>query len=154
MGNETRWPRPPVSPPLQKGGPHLAHLGIYIEEEAGSRAVLCDCHCGPMYYFPVSLMPQGDFVMCWVSDCGRCYNKSLGYFRLRTARPTSGRIDEGTRSMAPCPNENCATCSSMAVTRSDDASRGEDENCWYCFDCGTEFPHNDVGGLWNGCCEV
>jgi hypothetical protein len=151
MGNETRWPRPPVSfdaPPFQKGGPHLAHPGIYIEEEAGSRAVLCDCHCGPMYYFPVSLMPKGDFVMCWVSDCGRCYNKSLGYFHLRTPKPTLGRIDEDTRSLALCPNETCSTSSSMAVTRSDDASRGKDKTCWYCFDCGTESPRRNVRGIW------
>jgi hypothetical protein len=25
-------------------------------------------------------MPKGDFVMGWVSECGRCYNESLGYF--------------------------------------------------------------------------
>ena len=99
-------------------------------------------------YFPVSLMPKGDFVMCWVSDCGRCYNKSLGYFHLRTPQPTLGRIDEDTRSMALCPNENCSTCSSMAITRSDDASRGKDKTCWYCFDCGTEFPRRNVRGLW------
>ena len=151
MGNETRRPRPSVSfdaPPFQKGGPHLAHPGIYIEEEAGSRAVLCDCHCGPMYYFPVSLMPKGDFVMCWVSDCGRCYNKSLGYFHLRTMRPILGRIDEDTRSMALCPNEHCPTCSSMAITRSDDPSSGEDKTWWYCFDCGTEFPLRNLHGLW------
>jgi hypothetical protein len=151
MGNETRWPRPSVSvdaPLFQKSGLHLAHPGIYIEEEAGSRAVLCDCHCGPMYYFPVSLMPDDDFVMCWVSDCGRCYNKSLGYFHLRTTRPTLGRIDEDTRGMAICPSENCPPCSSMAITRSDDGSKGEDETCWYCFDCGTEFPRRKVRGLW------
>jgi hypothetical protein len=151
MGNETRWRRPSVSsegPPLQKGGLHPAHPGVYIEEASGGRAVLCDCHCGPMYYFPVSLMPEGDFVMCWVSECGRCYNKSLGYFHLRTTSPTLGRIDEGTRTMALCPNEHCPTDSSMAITRSDDAFSGEDQTCWYCFDCGTEFPRRNVRGLW------
>jgi hypothetical protein len=151
MGNETRWPHPSVSsdaPPFQKSGVHLAQPGIYIEEEVGSRAVLCDCHYGSMYYFPVSLMPKDDFVMCWVSDCGRCYNKSLGYFHLRATRPTLGRIDEGTRSMTLCPNENCPRCTSMAITGSDDASRGEDKTCWYCFDCGTEVPRSKVGGLW------
>jgi hypothetical protein len=65
----------------------------------GGRAILCDCHCGPMYYFPVSLMLEGDFVMCWVSDCGRCYNNALGYFNLRTTRPAVARIDGGTRSV-------------------------------------------------------
>jgi hypothetical protein len=73
MGNETRWPRSSVSfdtPPLQKGGLHFAHPGIYIEEELGCRAALCDCHCGPMYYLSISLMPKGAFVMCWVSECG------------------------------------------------------------------------------------
>ena len=80
MGNETRWPSSSVAfddPPFQKGGLHPAHPGIYLEEEGG-RAILCDCHCGPMYYFPVSLLPKDDFVMCWVSECRRRYNKSLG----------------------------------------------------------------------------
>jgi hypothetical protein len=151
MGNETRWPRPSLSFDAlssQKSGLHLAQPGIYIEEEVGSRVVLCDCHCGPMYYFPVSLMPKNDFVMCWVSDCGRCYNKSLGYFHLRTTTPTFGRIDEGTRSMTICPNESCPRRSSMAIIGSDDASRGEGTTCWYCFDCGTEFPRGKVRGLW------
>jgi len=65
MANETRWRRPSVSfdaPPFQKDGRHLAHPGISIEQSAGGRAILCDCHCGPMYYFPVSLKPQDDFV--------------------------------------------------------------------------------------------
>jgi hypothetical protein len=151
MGNETRWRCPSVSsegPPFEKDGLYLAHPGIYVEEEGGSRAILCDCHNGPMYYFPVSLMSKGDFVMCWVSDCGRCYNKSSGYFHLHATSPTLGRIDEDTRSMALCPNENCPTCSSMAITRSDDASRGEDKTCWHCFDCGAEFPRRNVGRLW------
>ena len=105
MANETRWRRPSVSfdaPPFQKDGRHLAHPGISIEQSAGGRAILCDCHCGPMYYFPVSLKAQDDFVMCWVSECGRCYNKSLGYFHLRPTRPTLSRVDEDTRSMALC----------------------------------------------------
>jgi hypothetical protein len=150
MGNETRWRRPSVSsqdPPSENRDLHFAHPEIYIEETMGDRPVLCDCHCGPMYYLAVSLMPRRDFVMCWVSDCGRCYNKSLGYFHLRTTRPTLERIDEDTRSMALCPNENCSTCSSMAITRSDDTSSGEGKPCWHCFDCGTEFPHHKVRGL-------
>jgi hypothetical protein len=114
----------------------------------GGRAVLCDCHCGPMYYFPVSLMPKGDFVMCWVSDCGRCYNETLGYFNLRATRRTLGSIHEGTRSTALCPNENCATRSYMVLTRSDGASTGEDNTCWYCFYCGTEFPCRNILGFW------
>jgi hypothetical protein len=114
----------------------------------GGRAVLCDCHCEPMYYFPVFLGPKSDFVMCWVSDCGRCYNESLGYFHLRTTRPTPERVDEDTRRMALCPNESCPTRRSMAITRFDDVSSGEDKTCWYCFDCGTEFPHHKVRGLW------
>jgi hypothetical protein len=114
----------------------------------GSRAVLCDCHCGPMYHFPVSLMAKSDFVMCWVSECGRCYNESLGYFHLRTTRAGPERIHEDTRRMALCPNENCPRCSSMAITRSDDTSTGRDKTCWCCFDCGTEFPHHKVRGLW------
>jgi hypothetical protein len=148
MGNETRRPRLSVSfdaPPFQKGGLHPAHA--YIEEELGGRAVLCDCHCGPMYYFPVSLMAKSDFVMCWVSECGRCYNRSLGYFHLRTTRARPERMDEDTRSLALCPNENCR-CSSMAITRSDNASSGEDKTCWYCFECKTEFPHHNLRSLW------
>jgi hypothetical protein len=151
MGNETRWPRSSVSFDallLQKRRLHLAHPGINIEEEVGGRAILCNCHCRPMYYFPVSLVPKGDFVMCWVSECGRCYNKSFGYFHLRTTGSTRGRIDKDTRSMALCPNENCPTGSCMAITRSDDASSGEGKTCWYCFDCGTEFPRRNVSGLW------
>jgi hypothetical protein len=38
MGNETPWRRPSVSsegPPLQKGGLHLAHPEVYIEEAFG-----------------------------------------------------------------------------------------------------------------------
>jgi hypothetical protein len=152
MGNEARRRRPSASsdcPSFQESGLHLAHLVINREEAVGGRDILCDCHCGPMYYFPVSLTPTGDFVMCWVSECGRCYNKSLGYFHLRTTRPTLERINEHTRSMALCPNENCPTHSSVAITRSDDASSGEDNTCWYCFDCGTEFPRRHVRGLWN-----
>jgi hypothetical protein len=149
MGNDTRQ-RPSVSsegPLFHKGGLHLADPGINTEEAVDGRDILCDCHCGPMYYFPVSLTPEGDCVMCWVSECGRCYNKSLGYFHLRATRPTLERINEDTRSMALCPNENCPMCSSMAITRSGDASSGEDKTCWYCFDCGTEFPRRHVRGL-------
>ena len=151
MGNETRWPRSSVSfddPPFQKDGLHPAHPGIYLEEEVGGRAVLCDCHCGPMYYFPISLMANSDFLMCWVSECGRCYNESMGYFHLRTIGATPERIDENTHRMALCPNENCPTCSSMAITRSDDMSSGEGKTWWYCFHCGTEFPRRNVRGLW------
>jgi hypothetical protein len=118
------------------------------------RDILCDCHCGPMYYFPVSLTPEGDFVMCWVSECGRCYKKLLEYFHLRATRPTLERINEDTRSMALCPNESCPTCSSMAITRTSDASRGEDETCWYCFDSGTEFPRRHVGGLFDRLLQI
>ncbi len=151
MENETRGLRPSISsedPPFQKGGLHLGHPGIYIEEAVDGRAVLCDCHCEPMYYFPVSLLPKGDFVMCWVSECGRCYNKSLGYFHLRPPRPTLERIDGGTRNIALCPNDHGSPCRSMAITRSGEVSSGEDKTCWYCFDCRTEFPLPNVRGLW------
>jgi len=62
MANETRRRRPSVSfdaPPFQKDGLHLAHPGISIKQAAGGRAVLCDCHCGPMYCFPVFPRAQG-----------------------------------------------------------------------------------------------
>jgi hypothetical protein len=149
MGNETRWRSPSVpseGPPFQKGGLYLEPCGIYIEEVVGGRPILCDYHCGPMYHFPVFLARKGDFVMCWVSDCGRCYNESLGYFHLRTTRPTLGRSNEDKRSMAVCPNETCPTRSSMAITRSDDPSSGDDKTCWFCFDCGAEFPRRNVHG--------
>jgi hypothetical protein len=151
MENKTRWPHPSVpfdTPPFQESGHHFAHPGTYTRQEVGGRAVLCDCHCGPMYYLRVSLTPEGDFVMCWVSDCGRCYEKSLGYFHLNTVRQTRGRIDAVTRTMALCANENCSTFSFMAKTRSDGTSSDEDKTCWYCFDCRTEFPHRNVRGLW------
>jgi hypothetical protein len=32
--------------------------------------------------FAFSLLPKADFVVCRVSECGRCYMKSLGYFYL------------------------------------------------------------------------
>jgi hypothetical protein len=151
VGSETRRRRPSVStegPSFQKGGVHLACPGINSEEALHGRDILCDCHCAPMYYFPVSLTPTGDFVMCWVSECGRCYNKSLGYSHLRTTSSTPERINEDTRSMALCPNENCPTYSSMAITHSDDSPTGEDKTCWYCFDCETEFPRRHIRGLW------
>jgi hypothetical protein len=152
MGNEIHWPGRSVSfdTPFQKDGLHIAHHSgaCSIEDKTGDRAVLCDCHCGPMYYFPVSLMPKGDFVMCWVSECGRCYNQSLGYFHLRTTRPILERIDKDTGRTVLCQNENCRTCSSMAITRFDRGTSGKDKTCWYCFDCGTEFPHRNVPGLW------
>jgi hypothetical protein len=150
MGNETRRP-PSVSSEsvsFQKGGLHLAHPEINIEEAAGGRDILCDCHGGPMYYFPVSITPTADFVMCWVSECGRCYNKSLGYFHLRATKPTLERIEEDTRCKALCPNENCPTYSSMAITRSHDGPSAEDKTCWYCFDCGAEFFGRHVSGFW------
>jgi hypothetical protein len=150
MGSETSWRSPSLSsegPPLQKDG-LLADRGIDIEAALDSRTVLCDCHCEPMYYFPVSLIPDDAFEMCWVSECGRCYNSSLGYFHLRAARPTLARINEDTRRMTLCPNENCSSRRSMAITRSDGASSGEDKSCWHCFDCGSEFPSIDVRGLW------
>jgi hypothetical protein len=115
------------------------------EEAMEDRAVLCDCHLGPMYYFPVSLTSTSDFVMCWVSDCGRCYKKSLGYFRLRATRPASSRIDKASRRMARCPNQHCPTSSSMAVIRGNDASGGEGEARWHCFDCGGELPFHNFG---------
>jgi hypothetical protein len=150
MGDESGWHLPSGStqdPMRETVDGYVAHPKSYIEEATNDRAILCDCHCGPMYYFPVSLKSTSDFAMCWVSDCGRCYNKSLGYFRLRATRPTLSRIDEASRRIAPCPNQNCPTSSSMAVTRLNGASGSKDETRWHCFDCGGELPfHND--NLW------
>jgi hypothetical protein len=151
MGDELRWRRPSVcaqDPPRENGEGHVVRPKAYIEEATDDRAILCDCHCGPMYHFPVSLMSTSDFVMCWVSDCGRCYNKSLGYFRLRATRPALSRIDEASRRMTRCPNQNCPTSSSMAVTRCDDASGSENGTRWHCFECGGELPFHNFGTLW------
>jgi hypothetical protein len=150
MGNETR-PRSPFSSEsesLPKVGVHLAHPEIDRKEAVDGRDVLCDCHGEPMYYFPVSLRSTDDFVMCWVSDCGRCYNQSFGYFHLRATTPTPKRIHEDTRSVALCPNERCPTYSSMAITRSYDGLSRGDTTCWYCFHCGTEFPRRHARGFW------
>jgi hypothetical protein len=151
MGDESRSRRPWGSaqdPPRDNGDGYVLHPRTYIEEATNDRAILCDCHCGPMYYFPVLLKPTSDFVMCWVADCGRCYNKSLGYFRLRATRPPLSRMDETSQRIAPCPNQNCPASSSMAVTRFNDATGGKDETRWHCFDCGGELPFHNIGNLW------
>lgn len=135
MGDESRR-HPPVcalDPPLVPFEPHI--------EGAMDSAVLCDCHCGPMYYFPVSLNSTSDFMMCWVSDCGRCYEPSLGYFSLSAAMPGFSRIEEASRRLARCENRHCLM--PMAVTRCSDGSGGEGEARWHCFDCGGELSfHN------------
>jgi hypothetical protein len=151
MGDELRWRHPPVcaqDPPRANGVAYSVRSKAYIEEATDDRAILCDCHCGPMYYFPVSLMSTSDFVMCWVADCGRCYNKSLGYFRLGARKATISRIDEASRRMMRCPTQNCPASSSMAVARCNDASDGEDETRWHCFECGAEFHFHKFGTLW------
>jgi hypothetical protein len=151
MGDQLRSRRPSVcaqDPPREDQDAYAVRPRTDIEEATDDRAVVCDCHRAPMYYFPVSLMSTSDFVMCWVSDCGRCYNKSLGYFRLRATKPTLSRIDEASRLMTPCPNQNCPTSSSMAVTRCSDDFGGEDETRWHCFECARELPFHNFGSLW------
>jgi hypothetical protein len=151
MGNEIRWRRPSVGaqdPPRENGDAYVVGLKTHIEAAADDATVLCDCHCEPMYYFPVSLISTSDFVMCWVSECGRCYGRSLGYFRLRPAKPTLSRVDEASRRITRCPNQNCPTSNSMAVTRCRNASGGEEEIRWHCFECGTELPFHNFGTLW------
>jgi hypothetical protein len=107
------------------------------------RVVLCDCHCAAMYQTAVSIMPERGFVMCWTSDCGRYYEKSLGYFHLRTTAPTTlERIDNNTRRMTRCQSESCKTGSSMAITHPDDATGDEGKTCWYCSECGMELPYS------------
>jgi hypothetical protein len=150
MGDELSWRRPSIraqGPSRENRDGHFADLKTHIEEATQDRAVVCDCHCGPMYHFPVSLISTSDFVMCWVSDCGRCYNESLGYFRLRAARPALSRIDEATRRIVRCPNQNCPTSSSMAVTHFNDAG-GEGETRWHCFACGRNLPFYNFGTFW------
>ncbi len=107
------------------------------------KQVLCDCHFAPMYYEPVSIIPERDFVMCWTADCGRYYNKSLGYFHLRPAMPsTLERIDKFTRRMTRCLSDDCSEVGSMALVRSAEATNQESKACWYCFECDMEFLHD------------
>jgi hypothetical protein len=40
-----------------------------------------------MYYFPVSLMPKSDFVMCWVSECGSRH-------RVSGVKPKKGAFEK------------------------------------------------------------
>jgi len=151
MGDELRWRRPPVGvqgPPRKNGNAWFLRPKSYIDEATDDRAVLCDCHSEPMYYFPVSLLSTSDFVMCWVSDCGRSFNKSLGYFCLRATKSAFSRIDEASRRMVRCPNQNCPTSSFMAVTRFNDASGGEGGTRWHCFECGGELAFSNFGKLW------
>jgi hypothetical protein len=151
MGDETRGRRSLVDvqdSPGEHRNAYVARPKTHIEEATDVNAVLCDCHRGPMYYFPVSLMSTSDFVMCWVADCGRCYNKSLGYFRLRAAKPTLSRVDEASRRMMRCPNQSCPADNSMALTRLDDALGGKDETRWHCFECGTELPFHNIASRW------
>jgi hypothetical protein len=137
-----RFPR--KTPPPKERNHHVAHPGPQTEEGlVEDRVVLCDCHCAAMYHTAVSIMPEDGFVMCWVSDCGRYYGKSLGYFHLRTTVPTTlERIDRNTRRMTRCQSENCTAGSPMAITHSGDASSDEGKMCWYCFECGTELPYS------------
>jgi hypothetical protein len=39
---------------------------------------------------PFPFQPKDDFVMCWVSECGRCYNESLGMFPLAHNKANTG----------------------------------------------------------------
>ena len=122
----------------------VADAEVGVAETAHARDILCDCHAQPMYYFPVALRHDDDFVMCWVGECGRSYNRSLGYFHLCAGRRTGERMQEKTRRRTHCPKADCSTYSLMAVTRSCYASPAAGSTCWYCFACATEFAAPQV----------
>jgi hypothetical protein len=110
------------------------------EPIAHNRMVVCDCHCVPMYKGQLFLEQSSGSLTCWISDCGRYYASSLGYFYLRPAAP---RVDNQTRSATHCLNERCTSISFMAIV---DCVIGnyKHEACWYCFECDTELSLNSA----------
>jgi hypothetical protein len=67
--------------------------------------VVCDCHFSPMSYGVVSLVPEMDCVMCWMSDCGRYYWRPPGYFCIRPATwKLRKHIDKETQITVKCRN--------------------------------------------------
>jgi hypothetical protein len=145
--DRTRWHPSMASskapPNLKKVIVMLHRRKIHTEGLMSDRVVLCDCHCAPMYHEAVSIMPNRGFVMCWVSDCGRYYSRSLGYFHLRPPMPVTFEcIDKETRRMTRCLNSGCSTDSSMAIVHLEDAQSDEGKICWHCFECGRQVPHH------------
>jgi hypothetical protein len=58
-----------------------------------------------MSYGVVSLVPEMDCVMCWMSDCGRYYWRPPGYFCIRPATwKLRKHIDKETQITVKCRN--------------------------------------------------
>jgi hypothetical protein len=115
---------------------------------AMQHSVLCDCHYVPMQYQAVLLVPTGSTIRCWISDCGRYYARSLGYFHLHS--PTAGTknsIDNQTCSAKPCGSESCTGKRFMAIVCSTDATGARSECYWYCFQCRTQVQFDNAKGL-------
>jgi hypothetical protein len=99
--------------------------------------IVCDCHFAPMSYEAVSLLPECNFVMCWMSDCGRYYSRPLGYFCLREATVTSPKhIDKETQKALRCISTACPVDETLALVRS--PFTGSSTVDWHCFVCGKE----------------
>jgi hypothetical protein len=102
--------------------------------------VVCDCHCSPMSCGVVSLVPEVDCVMCWMSDCGRYYCRPLGYFCIRPATwKVREHIDEETQNIMKCRNVLC-NGEAMALVRHPGTGGNGAEVSWRCFECGRVTP--------------
>jgi hypothetical protein len=105
-----------------------------------AETIVCDCHCSPMSYGVVSLVPEVDCVMCWMSDCGRYYCRSLGYFFIRPATwKVREHIDKETQNFTKCRNARC-TAEAMALVGRPRTGGNSIEMSWRCFECGRETP--------------
>lgn len=61
-----------------------------------------------MSYGVVSLVPEMDCVMCWISDCGRYYCRPLGYFYIRPATcKVREHIEKETQTTMKGRNARC-----------------------------------------------
>jgi hypothetical protein len=100
------------------------------------RVVVCDCHCVPMDSTAVICVPFGGSVVCWLSDCGRYYVRSIGYFHVRGPIIGQGHVIDGETLLArPCPNQDCAGQAYMALVSN--TAEAESRIWWYCFKCRT-----------------
>src|SRR5580693_10319813 len=105
-----------------------------------AETVVCDCHCSPMSCGVVSLVPEVDCVMCWMSDCGRYYCRFLGYFCIRPATwKVREHIDKETQNIMKCRNVRC-NGEAMALVRHPRSAGNRAEMSWRCFECGRETP--------------
>jgi hypothetical protein len=105
-----------------------------------AETVVCDCHFSPMSYGVVSLVPEMDCVMCWMSDCGRYYWRPLGYFCIRPATwNLRERIDKETQITIKCRNARCIG-EAMALIRHPRTEGIKAGISWRCLECGIETP--------------